>query len=365
MNLNQTNTEVKKNPNPFKAILRWIFLFLYERSSKPNEIKALKSRLEFLERLLKVPIYCRSVDDWQLYFEARHSELSMLLDGLKEGTDEASYKQIDLFFWRYRYVFPPSRFEGGVFFDPVAILTKEEIAAAEKLEEFKQKPLPYIFPEKVEVNEPHLFWSELGLVHLPPAELSRIKDGDVIDGGAYCGDSALVFSKYHPSRIHCFEILPENLELLLETARLNAIDGQVEPVHMGLGVGSDKLKLVRRKGSTHSMEAMVQPLEKAIPDGWEEVVAVDVCSIDSYVEKNSLRPVLIKLDVEGSEYDVVSGALKTISKFKPLLLISVYHNPRDFFEIKPMVSQANPEYRFKFRYLCPTSPSNEFMMIAY
>ena len=346
-------------------IRKIVFEYAFKKSSRPNEIKALKSQLEYWSRLSKVRIFCRFVDQWHAYFNARHNDLSNLIAELKFNVDEKSCKQIDLFFERYRYVFPPSRYEGHVFFDPAAILTEDEISQTKNLEEFKQKPLPYKFPESVEINEPHLFWSEIGLVHIPGPDLSRIEGGDVIDGGAYCGDSALVFSRYKPSKIHCFEILPENLELLKETARLNAIDGQVEPVHMGLGVGSDKLKLVRRKGSTHSMEAMVQPLEKAIPDGWEEVVAVDVCSIDSYVEKNSLRPVLIKLDVEGSEYDVVSGALKTISKFKPLLLISVYHNPRDFFEIKPMVSQANPEYRFKFRYLCPTSPSNEFMMIAY
>jgi FkbM family methyltransferase len=351
--------------NPTRRIFQWAFNFLYQKSSRSSELKAFKDRLTYWERLNKVRIFCRSVDEWHSFIDSRHCDLPILLDRLKLGVDEESRKQVDLFFDRYRHVFPPSRFEGHVFFDPQKILTAEEIEAAKQLEEFLRKPLPYLFPGAVEINEPHLFWSEIGLVHIPSSDLLRIKNGDVIDGGAYCGDSALVFSKYNPRKIHCFEILPENLELLNETAKLNGVSELFQPVQLGLGSKAAKQKLIRRKGASHAMDAMLQAEHLEIPEGWELICDVPVCSIDEYVKENSLNPTLIKLDVEGSEFDVISGALETIRRFKPLLLISVYHNPRDFFEIKPMVSQANPDYKFKFRYLCPTSPSNEFMMIAY
>jgi len=347
--------------NPAKCL----FNLAYRKSSRPAELKGIKAELDGWRRLSKVKINCGNVDKWHSYFDERIGDLPNLIERLKCNTDSESREQLDLFFERYRRVFPPSRFSGRVFFLPDAILTPRELAEAEKLEEFNRNPLPYLFPPGVQNEEPHLFWTECGLVHVPEEERLRVRGGDVIDGGAFCGDSAMVFNKYSPSRIHCFEVLPENISLLEKTAKINGVENVIQPVRMGLGSKAGKLGLVRRKEALHAMDALLQPFDQMIPEGWEAVCDVGICSVDEYVDANSLKPALIKLDVEGSEFDVISGALKTIERFRPLLLISVYHNPRDFFEIKPMVERANPNYRFKFRYLCPVTPSHEFSMIAY
>ena len=42
----------------------------------------------------------------------------------------------------------------------------------------------------------------------------------------------------------------------------------------------------------------------------------------------------------------MKGARKTIEKYRPVLLISMYHNPSDFFEIKPMIDSWNLGYKF-------------------
>lgn len=43
---------------------------------------------------------------------------------------------------------------------------------------------------------------------------------------------------------------------------------------------------------------------------------------------------------------LLRGARRTIEKFRPVLLISMYHNPHDFFEIKPMIDSWNLGYKF-------------------
>ena len=103
----------------------------------------------------------------------------------------------------------------------------------------------------------------------------------------------------------------------------------------------------------------------AVPPGRKVVGTVGVTTIDDYVAEHQLRPVAIKLDVEGAEYSVIEGALKTIRDFHPILLISIYHRPQDFFEIRPLIETVTQKYEYRFRYLCPTSPSNEFMLIAH
>lgn len=55
---------------------------------------------------------------------------------------------------------------------------------------------------------------------------------------------------------------------------------------------------------------------------------------------------MIKWDVEGAEYSSIVGAEKTIRAHRPVLLISIYHNGRDFFEIKPLLESWGLGYRF-------------------
>jgi hypothetical protein len=51
-----------------------------------------------------------------------------------------------------------------------------------------------------------------------------------------------------------------------------------------------------------------------------------------------------------------------IIKYKPILLISIYHNKKDFFEIKPLIESWNLGYTFKIRKLL--SDWQEIMLIA-
>lgn len=51
----------------------------------------------------------------------------------------------------------------------------------------------------------------------------------------------------------------------------------------------------------------------------------------------NLKPDLIKIDAEGSELDIVKSSLKTITKYKPLLIIE--YNHINFFKIKKILSE--------------------------
>ena len=57
-------------------------------------------------------------------------------------------------------------------------------------------------------------------------------------------------------------------------------------------------------------------------------------TVDEFVRQNDVDLTLLKLDVEGAELSVLRGALGSIKGLKPILLISIYHTPEDFFEIK-------------------------------
>ncbi len=46
-------------------------------------------------------------------------------------------------------------------------------------------------------------------------------------------------------------------------------------------------------------------------------------TLDSYCLRHQIQPNFIKIDVEGSEYNVIEGAMSTLKKYKPKLLIEI------------------------------------------
>ncbi len=154
----------------------------------------------------------------------------------------------------------------------------------------------------------------------------KIRQGNIIDAGAYVGDSAIVLSKYTDNNIHSFEPMQREFDLLQKTIKMNEYKNII-PIHKGLG---DKCEQV----------------SVSIQDSVDKET-IDLITLDEYVEKNNINVSLIKTDVEGAEQPLLRGAERTIKRDKPVLLISIYHNTEDFFEIKEMIKSWNLGYTFK------------------
>ena len=58
---------------------------------------------------------------------------------------------------------------------------------------------------------------------------------------------------------------------------------------------------------------------------------------------------LIKMDVEGSELDVLSGAAETVKRHKPKLAVAVYHRREDIVEIPRFIQSLRNDYTFHLR----------------
>ena len=59
------------------------------------------------------------------------------------------------------------------------------------------------------------------------------------------------------------------------------------------------------------------------------------------------------MDIEGAAKLAVLGALNTIKNYRPILVISIYHTPEEFFEIKPLIEKLDIKYKFMIKNLNP------------
>ena len=71
-------------------------------------------------------------------------------------------------------------------------------------------------------------------------------------------------------------------------------------------------------------------------------------SIDNVLDGN--RASVIKMDIEGAEYKALIGAEKTIRRFHPKLMISIYHKPEDIYEIPNLILSFCSDYIFYIRH---------------
>lgn len=199
------------------------------------------------------------------------------------------------------------------------------------------------------------FFHNIGLDEVPDEVIKKLEGKDFLDCGAYIGDSALILKNYLPNKIYCFEPHNEIYSGLLKTIELNKLYGRIIPIKKGVG---DK----RGKFSYNDTENKTPGSSSFSKKG---SLKAEITTIDNFVEQINKNVGLIKMDIEGSEYDAIIGAEKTIKENKPLLIISLYHRGKDFFEIPPMLKKFVPEYKMRFISLEKTDPVNEKVLICY
>ena len=196
----------------------------------------------------------------------------------------------------------------------------------------------YILPKNH--FEPEVFYDKSGMDYIK--NINQVKNKNIIDAGGYIGDSAIVFSDYTDKNVYSFEPFLQNYNLMLKTIELNK-KNNIIPVNMALGDENKEIGMDASIGAGCglSIENAKQSDINCIEN------KVKMVTLDSYVKENNIEVGLIKTDLEGFEQPFLRGALETIKEQKPVLIISIYHNYSDFFEIKPMIENLNLGYKFR------------------
>ncbi len=260
-----------------------------------------------------------------------------LYSRLVSGLDEESIETVNRILTRFQQMA-----DGG----PRTGFTIGEMKKLDKLRrEFKILKLgencfawkDYLLP--INHFEASVFYYQNGITNI---ENEKLKNKDIVDVGGYIGDSAIIFSKYTNKKVYSFEPSSKNIELMNKTISMNKKDNIV-PVNLGLESKSQEIKiplevsvLIRTDAAADTKDLSEETSETA-----------KITTLDQYVSENKLDVGLIKVDIEGAEQDFLKGAENTIKQQKPFLLLSIYHNPSDFFNIKPLIESWDLGYNFR------------------
>ena len=185
---------------------------------------------------------------------------------------------------------------------------------------------------------------------------SELREGDcVVDIGANIGYYPLMEARLvgQYGKVYAIEPVPHNVQLLVDNVRLNDY-GNIETFQLAIGQCEGTLPLYI---SDHPNWCSFYPSRKVVGQ-----VDVSVVSLDSFL-KGKRRPNLIRMDVEGFEYEILNGmssilesnmSLKIFVEFHPDIMgperaaafVSTLKNHR--FQLKKAILEPNiyPPYSY-------------------
>ena len=167
-----------------------------------------------------------------------------------------------------------------------------------------------------------------------------IKNKDLIDAGAYTGDTSIPIAKFTSKKVYAFEPFEESFEILKKNIDSNHIKNIV-PVQKSLGNENGEMTLYLSgdnvQGITNNPHARK----------YDKELKVEEITLDKFVEENNLDVGYVTVDVEGAEMELLEGAIDTLKSQKPILTISIYHKVTDFFEIIPWIADLDLGYEFE------------------
>lgn len=205
-------------------------------------------------------------------------------------------------------------------------LSKETYVAAinTKINEDLSFIKPYVHPD-------HLYFTK--------TEFPISNDEILLDVGGFNGDSIRDFLKVcngEYKKIISLEPFPETYVTLLQTIRELGISGKCKAIQ--IGAWHEKASL--------SFNNTEMGIDSKILSGANKTIEVD--TIDSILENLNSEVSLIKMDINGSEYNALKGACETIKTNKPQIAVKM-HVKEDFFRLPILLKEIDPSIKLYLR----------------
>ena len=177
--------------------------------------------------------------------------------------------------------------------------------------------------------------------------LNNLVNGVILDFGAHIGDTTELYRKYFSqSKIFCFEPFSESCDYLKKRF-IN--DSNIKIVETALG-SKDETKTLYVSNYSN-LNSLQRPNERAWGFADEKSVDVETITLDQFYYENDIKQIdILKLDVQGSELDVLMGSETLLEKGNISLVyvewqvVPLYENHHKYFRIAELL--AGYEYEF-------------------
>jgi FkbM family methyltransferase len=189
-----------------------------------------------------------------------------------------------------------------------------------------------------------LIWRGKHEPEVQDAILAVVRPGEVVyDIGAHVGTMALGAARLVGDRglVVAFDGDPENIARLREHAARNGFENRLRVVHAAVWSRTAVDGIGFRRGTTARSQGGVEADGKRPVLASGEVVNVAAIRLDDFVAAGEPPPQLVKIDVEGGEYEVLRGGEMLFANQRPLVIVEVHHQ-----EAADQITRWLSDYRY-------------------
>ena len=159
------------------------------------------------------------------------------------------------------------------------------------------------------------------------AILAVVRAGAVVyDIGAHVGAMALGAALLvgDLGRVVAFDGDPENIARLRDHGARNGLGGRLQVVHAAVWSRAAIGISFRRGAATRSQGGVEADGNRPVL-GSGQLINVPAVTLDGFVAAGGPPPELVKIDVEGGEYEVLRGGKELFANQRPLVIAEVHH----------------------------------------
>ncbi len=150
------------------------------------------------------------------------------------------------------------------------------------------------------------------IFHLKQLKGNIKKSAVILDIGANIGNHTIFFAKEcGASKIYAFEPTQKTFQTLVKNIEINQLDRKVVAMNVALGSKDSKVKVIVNEedaGSNYVVENV---------NGDTTMHTLDGMTFNEHID-------FVKIDVEGYEFEVLKGAVKTIKRDNPDIFVEIF-----------------------------------------
>ncbi len=153
-------------------------------------------------------------------------------------------------------------------------------------------------------------------------KINKMKDKNVIDIGAYLGDSSISFAINGAKKVIALEPLPQNFNIAKKNIEQNNLGDKIELMFAACGSKDEFMSVDPSVSSSHQVSLKRHSKGIKIP----------VISLKQILEKFGSEPSVLKMNCEGCEYDVILASTNEVLKKLEYIVIEYHYGYKNLKE---------------------------------
>jgi FkbM family methyltransferase len=191
--------------------------------------------------------------------------------------------------------------------------------------------------EKNNVKFKHFYGSIYEVFEEEDYKFFNVKDKNVLDIGAFVGDSPIYFILKGAKKVYAIEPHPDAYNEMIENIKLNNMEDKIVPINMGINYEKDYIT-INTKDVVHVAFSLFNSNNKGI-----KILAGKLSDI---IEKYNIDAQVLKMDCEGCEYDIILKDYDTIKEFDEIGF--EYHAYNTKIPVSKLLDKLNKDFECKF-----------------